>query len=112
MSTASDHNCPEFSRYMEEFRRRLRHALDENKWYLSERNGHDVGEKIATQDFLEHHFDSFAGELRASFCEHTCARQKNCPLALFVRSLPPTSKAMHIHASKFQKPPLSTSDTR
>jgi hypothetical protein len=103
MSVQPDHNCPEFSRYMEEFRKRLRHALDENKWFLSEQSGHDVGEKAATQDFLERHFDRFAGEVRASFCEHTCARQKNCPLAVFIRSLPPTSKAMSIHAAKFPK---------
>jgi hypothetical protein len=103
MTTESEQTCPEFSRYMEEFRRRLRHALDENKWFLSERSGHDVGESAATRDFLEHHFDRFAGEVRSSFCEHTCSRQKKCPLALFIGSLPATSKALTLHASKFPK---------
>ena len=106
MSNPDDHSCPEFSRYMEEFRQRLRHALDENKWFLSERSGRDVGEETATRDFLEHHFDKFAGEVRARFCEHTCSHQKNCPLALFIRALPPTSKALDLHAARVPKKKL------
>lgn len=88
---------------MEEFRNRLRHALDENKWFLSERVGHDVGEKHATEDFLKHHFDQFAEEIRAKFCEHQCALQKNCPLAVFTRSLPATAKALEKHAGKLAR---------
>ncbi|MFO7535932.1 MAG: hypothetical protein R6X19_09690 [Kiritimatiellia bacterium] len=92
--------CPEFSHYMREFRNRLKHALDENKWYLSEQEGHDVGEQSATQDFLQRHFDRFAEEIRTRFCEHQCARQKECPLSLFIRSLPPSAKALEVHKSR------------
>lgn len=100
MTTLSDHQCPEFRRYMKEFRGRLRRALDENKWFLSERQGRDVGEKQATEDFLQNHFDRFAEEIRTAFCEHQCSLQKNCPLAVFTRSLPATAKALEKHAGK------------
>jgi hypothetical protein len=100
MNTNSRETCPEFARYLEEFRRRFRHALDENKWYLSERRGYDVGEETATQDFLQNHFDRFAEKVRTEFCEHECTRQKNCPLALFIRSLPPSTQTLARHQKK------------
>lgn len=93
-------SCPEFKRYMNEFRARLRKALEENKWYLSEREGHDVGEQRATEDFLQNHFDRFAAEVRLAFCEHECSQHENCPLAIFIRTLPPTREALHRHVSK------------
>ncbi len=95
--------CPEFKRYMNEFRARLRKALDENKWYLSEREGHDVGEQKATEDFLQKHFDRFASEVRTAFCQHECERHENCPLAIFIRTLPPTSSALNRHLSQITK---------
>jgi hypothetical protein len=95
--------CPEFSRYMGEFRKRLHYALDENKWFLSERVGRDVGEQAATEDFLQHHFDRFAGEIRGRFCQHECGRHANCPLASFLRALPPTSKSLEAHAGHSRK---------
>ena len=108
MSVTPDCQCPEFSRYMEEFRRRLRQALDENKWYMSERQGRDVGEQTATQDFLQNHFDQFAADVRTRFCEHQCARQKNCPLAVFIRSLPATAQTLNVHAVKTRVKPAET----
>ncbi len=107
MNTNSPHACPEFSRYLEEFRRRLRQALDENKWYLSERTGRDVGEQAATQDFLQNHFDRFAEEVRTRFCEHECARQKQCPLSLFIRSLPPSAQTLARHREKTSTRPAA-----
>jgi len=101
---SSIQSCPEFKRYMNEFRTRLRKALDENKWYLSEREGHDVGEQKATEDFLQNHFDRFAAEVRMAFCQHECERHENCPLAIFIRTLPPTSTALNRHLGKAKEP--------
>lgn len=100
MTASLQHQCPEFSHYLREFRSRLKHAIDENKWYLSEQEGRDVGEKIATQDFLQRHFDRFAEEIRTRFCEHQCSRQKACPLSLFIHALPPNAKTMEVHKSR------------
>jgi len=108
MNANPPHACPEFNRYLEEFRRRFQQALEENKWYLSERTGRDVGEQTATQDFLQNHFDRFAEEVRARFCEHECARQKDCPLALFIRSLPPSAQTLVRHQEKTKSQPLKT----
>jgi hypothetical protein len=106
MSASDAQNCEEFSRYMEEFRQRLRKAIEENKWYMSERIGHDVGEQRATEDFLKNHFDPFAREMRASFCEHRCTKQKNCPLAAFIRSLPSTAQSLDVHTTKAKRKPV------
>ncbi len=108
MCASSQAACPEFSRYMAEFRKHLHQALAENKWFLSERVGRDVGENAATEDFLQHHFDRFAEEVRARFCQGECGRHANCPLALFIRALPPTAKTLEVHSGRTWKPAATT----
>jgi len=103
MNVKPPSTCPEFGHYLEAFRERFQKAVEENKWYLSEQRGQDVGEQAATRDFLQNHFDRFAEEVRAHFCEHECRRQKNCPLALFIRSLPPSALALNEHRARLAK---------
>jgi hypothetical protein len=106
MCAFSQTACPEFSRYMAEFRNRFRFALDQNKWYLSERAKRDVGIHAATEDFLNHHFDRFAEEVRARFCQEECGLHAACPLAAFTRSLPATAKTLERHLSLNQATPV------
>lgn len=73
--------CRNFHEYMREQERRLREAIDENKWYLSERAGYDVGYAAAEMDFAIHHLDRFAHEFRVEFCGTRCSARWECALA-------------------------------
>jgi len=98
--------CRSFPVYMAEFRDRFQLAIAEHKWYMSEDAGRDVGYAAAVADFLEHHFDRFAGELRLSFCRTRCGSGGECRLGAFVQSIPSTSETLVIHQRKFRPPPL------
>jgi len=74
------HACIHFREYMQEQERRLREAIDENKWYMSERAGYDVGYEAAEYDFAIHHLDRFAHEFRVEFCGARCPARWNCEL--------------------------------
>jgi len=39
-----------------------------NKWHRSEEAHHDVGTKVATADYFEHHLFTDAAEFREKFC--------------------------------------------
>jgi len=49
----------------------------ENKWYLSQRAGHDVGSTAAEWDFINHHVEAFADQFRATFCG-LCSHRGEC----------------------------------
>ncbi len=55
-------------------------AVNENKWYLSERFGRDVGWCEAEQDFTEHDFYGLAAQWRLEFCAHFCEYGQRCSL--------------------------------
>ena len=69
--------CSENRAYLSSERERLRAALEENKWYLSQRAGHDVGATIAEWDFIDHHLEAFADRFRAAFCGR-CSHSDEC----------------------------------
>lgn len=71
-------------------RRHFEQALLENKWYLSERAGYDVGMVAAKRDFLEHHFERVARQFRRWFCGETCRLRATCELAIPWRASPRT----------------------
>lgn len=71
----------------------LRQALDENKWYLSERAGRDVGHDRAMDDFFEAHLDRVAHEFRLRFCRTLCQARGECELARGVEHLSSSSQA-------------------
>ena len=88
---------------MLEARKRLRLAVDEHKWHLSEKAGHDVGYDAAVADFLVRHFDRFAQDLRIEFCRIRCTASQGCTLAGFVGSIPSTCETMNVHARVFSQ---------
>ena len=86
MSTTGCQNLPD---YLARQREHLRRAIDENKWYLSELQGRDVGLAIAKHDFLEHHLDRITHDFRMSFCKSACEKRSRCPVADGVGRIPP-----------------------
>jgi hypothetical protein len=84
--------CRHFREYMAEQERGLRKAIDEDKWYLSERAGRDVGFDAAEEDFCQYHLDRFARVFRIEFCRNRCPERDKCELALGVENLPSTAE--------------------
>ncbi len=71
-------DCRNYREFMLAQRRRFDEALAENKWYLSERAGRDVGVAAAKRDFLERHFERVALQFRAWFCGEACRLRESC----------------------------------
>lgn len=84
----SDAGCQNLSRYLSIQRDHLKRAIDENKWYLSERQGCDVGLAAAKHDFLEHHLDHVTHEFRMRFCRLACEKRTGCDLVDAVHRIP------------------------
>ncbi len=63
-----------------------RRAVEENKWYLSERCGHEVGWYEAEQDFLQHGYYGLAGPWREYYCQHVCEFGEICALGAMFRN--------------------------
>ncbi len=59
----------------------LRKSIEEDKWYLSEREGHDVGWAAAESHFFRTYFSGFAAGFKACYCSLTCPLRRNCDLA-------------------------------
>jgi hypothetical protein len=59
----------------------VRKAIDEDKWYLSERAGHDVGLRAAEEHFIENYLKGFAACYRILYCSRLCPDKQNCMLA-------------------------------
>ena len=58
---------------------RLRAAIADNKWCLSQLAGHDVGQAAAEAHFIEHFLDKFAAQFQSCFCRG-CAAAHECTL--------------------------------
>ncbi|MCK5805435.1 MAG: hypothetical protein KAI66_21570 [Lentisphaeria bacterium] len=67
----------------------LREAIDENKWYMSERAGHDVGWEAAERDFNIHHLNRVGNEFRIAYCTVECPK---IPICLFQDDIPGLSR--------------------
>jgi hypothetical protein len=65
------------SDYLAAERVRIAEAIDEDKWYLSERAGRDVGYRIAELHFIDHFLCTFARGFRVDYCKH-CRNSAHC----------------------------------
>lgn len=70
-------SCRDLTNYLASERRRIYQAIAENKWYLSERAGHDVGYRVAQLDFIERFLPSFAHAFRTEYCAR-CSKGRQC----------------------------------
>lgn len=53
-------------------------AFDENKWYLSEKAGEDVGDLTSQIHFLRYHVHDWAENWRKEWCQNRCPYKGNC----------------------------------
>ena len=56
-------------------------SIEEDKWYMSEKAGHDVGLEIAKEHFFNTYLNGFAAGFRASFCGLVCSKRFDCAIA-------------------------------
>lgn len=61
-------NCP-CHKMIEVQKAELQKALQEHKWYESEKAGHDVGCKCAQLDFIEKIMPDWGKRFREKFCK-------------------------------------------
>lgn len=55
----------------------LKTCIDEQKWFMSEKVGHDVGLEEATNKFFDTYFFGFSAGWRIAFC-FNCPNNKDC----------------------------------
>ncbi len=70
--------CTHFKEFMAEQKVLLQKSLDDNKWFLSEKIGHDVGENTAQNDFMKNHLKRVAAQFREFFCGSRCPDSNDC----------------------------------
>ena len=59
----------------------MERAISENKWYLSEKEHHDVGWEAAEDDFLRFYSSGFNAGYRACYCGLHCPNRHECAQA-------------------------------
>jgi len=84
-------SCQNLRAYLMAQREHLRRAIEEHKWYLSERAGYDVGWEAAKNDFYRTHLDRVAQEFRVRYCRAYCVLKSDCSLVRDVESIPSLS---------------------
>ena len=60
----------------------IKRAIKEDKWYLSQRAGQDVGWKEAEEDFIKNYLMTWAAGFKAAYCGFTCSERDNCNIAI------------------------------
>jgi len=59
----------------------MQKAIEEDKWILSEKEGHDVGWNAAQEHFFKTFFSGFAAGFRVSYCALICPFREDCKQA-------------------------------
>ena len=70
--------CKNFRGSMEAQMRDLRDAIEEDKWYLSEKEGHDVGISQAEKHFVDSFIERWAANWRRVWCNERCPFRDGC----------------------------------
>lgn len=64
--------------------RQMAKAIEEHKYYESERAKRDIGTAEAEQRFqFSEHFDRCSDNWRQEYCGSLCEHQETCPLGVF-----------------------------
>ena len=86
-------SCKDFNELMQWQRERMREAIDEDKWYLSEQAGNDVGSHAAATDFTQQHLPRCAVDWREVYCGTICKYRHSCELgAAMIRKHKPENE--------------------
>jgi hypothetical protein len=56
----------------------IRRCIEEDKWYLSEKAGRDVGWEAAYDHFMKTFVAGFAAGFRACYCGMICPMRQQC----------------------------------
>lgn len=72
--------CEGFAALMEWQAVRMEEAITEDKWFLSEQAGHDVGKKTAGTHFEAKHLTRCATSWRVLYCGTLCEHRETCLL--------------------------------
>lgn len=59
----------------------MQRSIEEDKWYMSEKEHRDVGWDAAEEHFVKTYFLGFAAGFRASYCALVCPNRKDCAQA-------------------------------
>jgi hypothetical protein len=74
--------CEHLSEMLEAQTAALREAISEDKWYLSERAGYDIGFEKAQADFLEKYVMAWGAGFRKAYCGYGCKYRDICTARL------------------------------
>jgi hypothetical protein len=72
--------CEGFDQLMKWQASQMAKAIEEDRWYLSEKGGVDVGFKTAEKHFREEHLDRCATDWRRRYCGVLCECKAGCEL--------------------------------
>jgi len=70
--------CIYLDKLSEAQRKAMRKAIADDRWYMGEKAGHDVGFEAAKEDFFDNYFDSWVLEFRKNYCEGVCKLNEEC----------------------------------
>ncbi|MCK5043847.1 hypothetical protein KAR52_02495 [Candidatus Pacearchaeota archaeon] len=73
-----EHPCTCLRQLLEAEIPMLRKEISKNKYYLSQKEHHDVGWKVAEKDFVEHYLDTWATGFKAAYCNYICPAKDSC----------------------------------
>jgi hypothetical protein len=59
----------------------LQKSISEDKWFLSEQYGYDVGWDAAQEHFLKTYASGFAAGFKAAYCALVCPHRHDCDQA-------------------------------
>ena len=66
-------NEKEFADFFRMYTDFTRKHIEDNKWYLSEKEGYDVGENTAAFDYIKNHSEAEANEIKQICLERILA---------------------------------------
>lgn len=63
-------SCTHLNSLLKEEKEALVKAIDDDKYFLSEKSGYDVGFSEAKKDFINNYLCSWAKEFKKEYCRH------------------------------------------
>ena len=76
--TCTRKTCLNLGSLLEQERKDFEKAIEENKWFLSEKEGYDIGRQKAEKDFTQKHFKDWAEKEKEYFCMNFCPLKYGC----------------------------------
>ena len=73
-----NHKCTLLKKLLKAEEPFLHEQIEKNKYYLSQKEHHDVGWKEAEKDFIEHYLNTWAAGFKAAYCNYVCDVRGNC----------------------------------